>query len=70
MIEWTLSINSEQLLKIQDYIEQVDPYKDGKSAEYVLAVTEEIIKTGVKTKTLNLLRKYKIRKALNSMRLK
>jgi CDP-glycerol glycerophosphotransferase (TagB/SpsB family) len=69
-IEQALNTSDKHRLKIAHYVEQVHPFRDGKSAERILIATEEIIAAGAKTKPLNLLRKYKVRKALKYMKLK
>lgn len=69
-LEQALSFSDEQQLKINQYITQVHPFADGHSAQRILAATAQIIETGVMQKPLNLLRRYKIRKALNYMKLK
>ena len=69
-LEQALSFSDEQQLKINQYITQVHPFTDGNSAQRILAATAQIIETGVMQKPLNLLRRYKIRKALNYMKLK
>ncbi|MDQ9091878.1 CDP-glycerol glycerophosphotransferase family protein [Pseudoalteromonas haloplanktis] len=65
-----LTLSDEQQLKINQYITQVHPFTDGNSAQRVLAATAQVIEAGVMQKPLNLLRRYKIRKALNYMKLK
>ncbi|EWS98488.1 CDP-glycerol:glycerophosphate glycerophosphotransferase [Pseudoalteromonas sp. SCSIO_11900] len=69
-LEKALYKNPNHQQKIKDYIEQVHPFKDGNSSLRILSATEDVIKEGVKTKPLNLLRKYKIRKSLNYMKFK
>ncbi|HEA18942.1 hypothetical protein LCGC14_1825570 [marine sediment metagenome] len=69
-LEQALSLSDEQQLKINEYITQVHPFTDGNSAQRVLAATAHVIEAGVMQKPLNLLRRYKIRKALSYMKLK
>lgn len=69
-VEQALNLSQSQKLKIKNYIQQVHPQCDGKSAQRVLAATEEIIAAGVKPKPLNIIRRYKVRKALNYMKLR
>lgn len=68
-IHQALNLSDLQQKNISDYIAQVHPYTDGKSAQRVLAATEDVINAGLLPKPLNLLRRYKIRKALNYMKL-
>ena len=69
-LKQALSLSDEQQLKINQYITQVHPFTDGNSAQRVLAATAQVIEAGVMRKPLNLLRRYKVRKALNYMKLK
>ncbi|MEQ2353082.1 CDP-glycerol glycerophosphotransferase family protein [Pseudoalteromonas piscicida] len=69
-VEQALNLSHAQSERIELYIQQVHPYRDGKSAERILAATETVIAAGLKRKPLNLLRRYKIRKALNYMKIK
>ncbi|WP_419147470.1 CDP-glycerol glycerophosphotransferase family protein [Pseudoalteromonas 'SMAR'] len=69
-VEQALNLSQQQAEEIAHYVEQVHPYQDGNSAQRVLSATETVIAAGLKRKPLNLLRRYKIRKALNYMKLK
>lgn len=69
-IEAALNLSEQQRQEINDYIKQVHPYQDGRSAGRILDATDEIIVKGVKRKPLNLVRKYKIRKKLNYFKLR
>lgn len=60
--------NDALLTEISNYIEQVHPYQDGKSAMRVLKAVDQVIAEGVKCKPLNFFRRYKIRKALHYWR--
>ena len=54
--------------KIKNYINQLHPYKDGKSSKRVIDACITFLhkdKSHLKSKPLNLLRKYKMRKRLN-----
>ena len=64
MLLHALSKDQQHLRLIAEYIKQVHPYQDGKSASRVLDATEKLINDGVKRKPLNLIRRYKIRKKL------
>ncbi len=68
-IDEAINISDEHKTRIQDYINQTHPYQDGKSTLRVLDATENKIQQGEKRKPLNLIRKYKIRKKLNYMKL-
>ncbi|PCK31733.1 CDP-glycerol glycerophosphotransferase family protein [Pseudoalteromonas piscicida] len=68
-VQQALSLSETQKARIDQYILQVHPYRDGQSAERVLAATETVIAAGLKRKPLNLIRRYKIRKSLNYMKL-
>lgn len=69
MVKQALNLTPIQIQSIQDYVSQVHPYQDGQSASRVLNAVDKVITQGVKKKPLNLVRKYKIRKALNYMKL-
>lgn len=70
MVKKALNLTPEQEQSIQDYVSQVHPYQDGKSASRILNTVDKVIAQGVKKKPLNLVRKYKIRKAMNYLYLK
>ncbi|XMO86959.1 UDP-N-acetylglucosamine 2-epimerase [Algibacter sp. AS12] len=58
---------------IEDFINNLHPYFDGKSSERVITATIDFLhknKNHLKKKPLNLIRKYKIRKRLNFFTLK
>lgn len=69
-VQVALNLSPDQQLKINNYIEQVHPLRDGQSAARVLAATEQVIATGVQAKPWNIIRRYKVRKALNYMKLR
>ena len=69
MVKQALNLTPEQEMAIKDYVSQVHPYQDGKSALRILQAVDKVIEQGVKKKPLNLIRKYKIRKAMNYMKL-
>ena len=54
-------------VKISEYIEQVHPYRDGKSSDRILDAVDKTLKAGVRSKPLNLYRRYKIRKSMGYM---
>jgi CDP-glycerol glycerophosphotransferase (TagB/SpsB family) len=64
----------EELIKnIESYINELHPYFDGKSSERVIDTSIDFLhkdKSYLKSKPLNLIRKYKIRKRLNYFTLK
>ncbi|GEK08420.1 UDP-N-acetylglucosamine 2-epimerase [Pseudoalteromonas peptidolytica] len=68
-VKQALTLSDTQKARIEQYILQVHPYRDGQSANRVLAATEAVIDTGLKRKPLNLIRRYKIRKSLNYMKM-
>ncbi len=65
--------HSEQLMKeIDAYASYIHPYNDGCSSERVLEETNKLIESGLdgmKSKPLNLLRKFKLRKKLGYWKL-
>lgn len=69
MISQALNLSDEQMKSIRDYVSQVHPDQDGQSSSRILNAVDKVITLGVKKKPLNLVRKYKIRKALNYMKL-
>jgi len=69
MISQALNLSDEQMKSIRDYVSQVHPDQDGQSSSRILDAVDKVIAVGVKKKPLNLVRKYKIRKALNYMKL-
>ncbi|MBY6096264.1 hypothetical protein [Ferrimonas balearica] len=50
--------------EIEQYLGQVHPQLDGGASERVLAAVEQVVAQGVRSKPWNLLRKWKIRRAL------
>ncbi|PAJ75638.1 CDP-glycerol--glycerophosphate glycerophosphotransferase [Pseudoalteromonas sp. NBT06-2] len=70
MVKQALNLTPIQTQSIQDYVSQVHPYQDGNSSIRILEAVDKVISQGVKKKPLNLVRKYKIRKALNYFYLK
>ena len=57
----------ELMSEIEQYCDQIHPYRDGRSSERVLAATDKLIDNGVgdlKAKPMNLLRHLKMRKKL------
>lgn len=67
-LEKGLTPTDRLLEDIEGYIQQVHPYRDGKSSHRVLAAVDQALSNGVKRKPLNLHRRYKIRKSLSYMR--
>ena len=66
-----LSRPPELLKKIQHYSDQLHPYRDGKSSERVIEAVDWYIReghTGLKPRSLSLMRKIKIRKKLKYYR--
>lgn len=66
--ETALNPSKEILEKIKHYINQLHPYKDGKSSKRVIDTCIDFLhqdKSYLKPKPLNLVRKYKMRKRLN-----
>ncbi|MBL4711310.1 MAG: CDP-glycerol glycerophosphotransferase family protein [Gammaproteobacteria bacterium] len=66
-LERALSRPPELMKKIQHYTERLHPYHDGKSSERVLDAVDWFIEEGykgLKKRSLDLVRKFKIRKAL------
>ena len=67
-IEYALSYPAQLQAKVACFINDTHPYVDGKSSLRVLAAADELLKgenLPSKTKPLNLLRRFKIRKKLN-----
>lgn len=56
------------LAAIRAYLDQVHPRLDGGASQRVLAAVEQVIAQGVRPKPWNLLRKFKIRRALGYYR--
>ncbi len=66
-LETALSRPTELMNKIQQYSERLHPYHDGKSSERVLDAVDWFYKDGrkgLKRRSLDLIRKFKIRKEL------
>lgn len=68
-IDKALNLSDGQREEIENYIKQVHPYQDGKSAERIILAVDELLTRGVKRKPLNLVRKYKIRKLMKYYKL-
>lgn len=68
-IDKALKLSDGQREVIDNYIKQVHPFQDGKSAERILQAVDELLIRGVKRKPLNLIRKYKIRKLMKYYKL-
>lgn len=68
-IELALKRPKEIMVEIDKYIDYIHPYSDGKSSERVINAVENFIKNDefkkLKSKPLNLIRKFKIRKKLD-----
>ena len=67
ILEKALSSDQEQLLKVIEYGNAIHPHKDGKSSERALSAINSLIDSGIehlKTKPLNLIRRFKIRREL------
>ncbi|MBL0710936.1 MAG: CDP-glycerol glycerophosphotransferase family protein [Colwellia sp.] len=67
-IEYALSYPEELKAKVKHFIDDTHPYVDGKSSQRVLDATNELlngINVPEKSKPLNLLRRFKMRKKLN-----
>ena len=72
-IEYALSRPPKLMAEIKKYTEMIHPYHDGRSSERVLAATDSLIERGtdhLKSKPLNLWRKYQIRRRLGYYHLK
>lgn len=68
-----LSYPEELLIHIDNYINKLHPYTDGKSSNRVIDASISYLhkdKSHLKSKPLNLIRKYKLRKKLNYFTLK
>ncbi|MDG1728402.1 MAG: CDP-glycerol glycerophosphotransferase family protein [Algibacter sp.] len=68
-----LSYPEELLNFINDYLKELHPYNDGKSSKRIIEASLSYLhkdKSHLKSKPLNLIRKYKIRKKLNYFTLK
>jgi len=71
-IEYALSYPAELKNKVEHFISDTHPYLDGKSSERVLAAADELLagkNVAKKSKPLNLLRRFKMRKKLNHWKL-
>lgn len=71
-IEYALSYPAELKAKVEYFIDDTHPYVDGESSERVLAAADELLagnNVAIKSKPLNLLRRFKMRKKLNYWRL-
>jgi len=66
-IEQALSHPDELMANIQHFIDENHPYQDGKSSQRLLAAIDEIIDQGCtqRTKKIDFVRQYKMRKKLN-----
>lgn len=66
-IEHAFTYPAELINNIEEYCQQLHPYADGKSSERVLAATNELLLSNekLKSKPLNLIRQFKMRKKLN-----
>ncbi len=67
-LDTALSRPADLMKKIQLYAEQLHPYRDGKSSERVLEAVDWYIEEGhkgLKRRSLDLIRKFKIRKELD-----
>ncbi|MFK8013701.1 MAG: CDP-glycerol glycerophosphotransferase family protein, partial [Marinicellaceae bacterium] len=72
-IEDTFQLNHNLLLKIEDYIQELHPYQDGKSSQRVIDASIEYLhkdRSNIPAKPLNLFRKIKIRFKLRYMTFK
>ncbi len=68
-----LTYPKELILHIEDFVKELHPYADGKSSKRIIDATISYLhedKSHLKTKPLNLIRKFKIRKQLNYFTLK
>lgn len=66
-LEKVLTRPPELMAEIEQYCDEIHPYRDGLSSERVLAATDNLIENGVadlKPKPLNLLRHFKMRRKL------
>lgn len=71
-IQFALSCPDELMRKIGDYCAQIHPKRDGLSSQRVLNAADELLEKGVKelkSKPLNLLRHFKMRRKLNYWKL-
>lgn len=64
MIARGLATSSERERILSSYIDELHPYRDGKSSERIIEAIDGVIKKGLKKKPLNIFRKYKVRKSL------
>jgi len=67
-IEYALSYPAELKAKVECFINDTHPYVDGESSQRVLAAADELLEgnnVAKKSKPLNLLRQFKMRKKLN-----
>ncbi|MBL4822784.1 MAG: CDP-glycerol glycerophosphotransferase family protein [Colwellia sp.] len=67
-IEYALSYPVELKAKVECFINDTHPYVDGESSQRVLAAADELLaghNVAIKSKPLNLLRRFKMRKKLN-----
>ncbi len=72
-IDQALNISENLIKDIETFIAQLHPYFDGKSSQRIVDVSISFLhedKSYLKSKPLNLMRKYKIRKRLNYFTLK
>ena len=68
MFNYALSYPKDLIKKIDLLVQELHPYFDGKSSKRIVDTTISYLhkdKSHLKTKPLNLIRKYKIRKKLN-----
>jgi len=64
-LEYALTKPSEIMKNIETFIKSTHPYYDGKSSERVIDACLDFLEHGkIKSKPLNLIRRYKIRKKL------
>lgn len=72
-IDKALTYPPELMAEISKYINNQDPYRDGRNCARILDAVDDFIanhKVSLKAKPLNLVRKYKMRKKFNYWRLK
>ena len=72
-INYALTYPQEIIKNIEEYVMKLHPYFDGKSSKRIIDATIKFLhadKSYLKSKPLNLIRKYKIRKKLNYFTLK
>lgn len=71
-LEFALRKNKDVLERVDQHCQNIHPKRDGKSSERTIAAIDALIDKGVghlKTKPLNLVRRFKIRKKLKYYRL-